>query len=519
MLGWLHQALASERVLVLALLSSDAVTDTRPTASRFSKSSESDSLKSEPDITFVLDRIFEGACQPFKVRVEQVLQSQPSLIVSFKLSNTLEFYSYTISDSLGRETALCNNLGFVNRIGFLTADIDVKKNGVGNVVDDDGDKGKKMKGEIFFGENACSSDNNNKVLPCMDRLREELSCALLQEMFEVCGGQMWETMSKVQATEQRAHAGTRPVNTNSMVSLLLALASSWSVFGCHMPSNVCLKALVGRWPFHQLVSDSSKFYTLNLRRLVFSCGLDLVCMYDPDDFYIRNPATREQITLPRKSSGFPGHGGHAVAFAYLPSTGEYKVLRVFGVSPFLSLQHPIRRSEVFTLGSGRWREKEGPSFWVHDDNSAVVDEAVHFLPGIFTWRLAVGDLHHDDDEAIARFDLKKEKWSKLPLPGIRHFSRDSRDEAWDFRLTRLGGSLCMECSGRSRVDLWLLEEGRNSCASWVKAYSIDRCCYPHQLEERCWRGPTASCRSTTQRKNELKRRSLVGRATSGSAST
>ncbi|ONK78590.1 uncharacterized protein A4U43_C02F20410 [Asparagus officinalis] len=38
-------------------------------------------------------------------------------------------------------------------------------------------------------------------------------------------------------------------------------------------------------------------------RLVFSCGsLDLVCMYDPDDIYIRNPATGEQIALPRKSS-------------------------------------------------------------------------------------------------------------------------------------------------------------------------------------------------------------------------
>ncbi|ONK78592.1 uncharacterized protein A4U43_C02F20430 [Asparagus officinalis] len=110
MLGWLHQALASERELVLALLSPDAATDTGPTARRFSKSSESDSSKSEPDITFVLDRIFEGACRPFKVRVEQVLQSQPSLIVSFKLSNTLEFYSYTISDLLGRETALCNTL-------------------------------------------------------------------------------------------------------------------------------------------------------------------------------------------------------------------------------------------------------------------------------------------------------------------------------------------------------------------------------------------------------------------------
>ncbi|ONK58593.1 uncharacterized protein A4U43_C09F14660 [Asparagus officinalis] len=111
-------------------------------------------------------------------------------------------------------------------------------------------------------------------------------------------------------------------------------------------------------------------------------------MYNPDDIYIRNPETGEQIALPRKSSGFPEHSGQAVAFAYLPSTGEYKVLRVFGASPFFSLQHPIRRSEVFTLGSGRWREiKEGPTFWVHDENSAVVDEAVHFLPGIFTWRL------------------------------------------------------------------------------------------------------------------------------------
>lgn len=127
MLGWLHQvcifsyildlnlipidvlmfqyflyekALASEKELVLALLEPDAVTDTGPTARRFSKNAESDSAKTEPDITFILDRIFEGACRPFKVRVEQVLQSQPSLIVSYKLSNTLEFYSYTVSCNL-----------------------------------------------------------------------------------------------------------------------------------------------------------------------------------------------------------------------------------------------------------------------------------------------------------------------------------------------------------------------------------------------------------------------------------
>lgn len=93
----LIQALASERELVLALLDPDATVNIGPTATRFSKNADTDSGKVESDMTFVLDRIFEGVCRPFKVRVEQVLQSQPSLIVSYKLSNTLEFYSYTVS--------------------------------------------------------------------------------------------------------------------------------------------------------------------------------------------------------------------------------------------------------------------------------------------------------------------------------------------------------------------------------------------------------------------------------------
>ena len=82
---------------MLALLDPDAVVDTGPSAPQVSKVSENDVVKSESDLTFVLDRIFEGVCRPFKVRVEQVLQSQPNLIVSYKLSNTLEFYSYTVS--------------------------------------------------------------------------------------------------------------------------------------------------------------------------------------------------------------------------------------------------------------------------------------------------------------------------------------------------------------------------------------------------------------------------------------
>ncbi|KAL9251303.1 Conserved oligomeric Golgi complex subunit 6-like protein [Drosera capensis] len=110
MLAWLHQALASERELVHAVLDPDAVIDTGPTARRFSSSMEIESGKAGSDLTFVLDKIFEGVCRPFKVRVEQVLQSQPSLIVSYKLIIQLEFYSYTISDLIGRETAFCHTL-------------------------------------------------------------------------------------------------------------------------------------------------------------------------------------------------------------------------------------------------------------------------------------------------------------------------------------------------------------------------------------------------------------------------
>eukprot|EP01018_Ginkgo_biloba_P011038 Gb_06250 [translate_table: standard] len=106
MLAWLHQALASERELVLALFSPDATVNIGPTARRFSRDSDGDYIKPEANMAFVLDRIFEGVCRPFKVRVEQVLQSQPGLLLAYKLTNILEFYSYTISDLLGQETAL-----------------------------------------------------------------------------------------------------------------------------------------------------------------------------------------------------------------------------------------------------------------------------------------------------------------------------------------------------------------------------------------------------------------------------
>ncbi|KAL3678988.1 hypothetical protein R1sor_021944 [Riccia sorocarpa] len=121
MLAWLHQALASERELATALFSSDVNASVDSTSQRFSsetpnllptksgrwaKEQERDEGKIETDLGFVLDRVFEGVCRPFKVRVEQVLQSQPGLIMAYKLSNLLEFYSHTVSELLGESAAL-----------------------------------------------------------------------------------------------------------------------------------------------------------------------------------------------------------------------------------------------------------------------------------------------------------------------------------------------------------------------------------------------------------------------------
>lgn len=105
MLGWLHQALASERELAMALFSPDASAGS--TSRRFSGDLErTSSGKPETDLSFVLDRVFEGVCRPFKVRVEQVLQSQPGLLLAYKLSHLLDFYRHTISEFLGQEAAL-----------------------------------------------------------------------------------------------------------------------------------------------------------------------------------------------------------------------------------------------------------------------------------------------------------------------------------------------------------------------------------------------------------------------------
>ena len=46
--------------------------------------------------TEIMNKIMEGVCRPLKMRVEQILVSEPGPVILYKLSNLLQFYSQTI---------------------------------------------------------------------------------------------------------------------------------------------------------------------------------------------------------------------------------------------------------------------------------------------------------------------------------------------------------------------------------------------------------------------------------------
>lgn len=132
MLGWLHQAVAGEKELVGALLGepveggplalpappqrlkgaedgedsaeAGALVVTGEGVQDGGEAGEEDDELADP--SQVLDRILDGVCRPFKVRVEQVLAASPGVLAAFKLANLLSFYRNTLAGIVGSDAAL-----------------------------------------------------------------------------------------------------------------------------------------------------------------------------------------------------------------------------------------------------------------------------------------------------------------------------------------------------------------------------------------------------------------------------
>uniref|UniRef100_A0A8C5LY56 Conserved oligomeric Golgi complex subunit 6 n=1 Tax=Leptobrachium leishanense TaxID=445787 RepID=A0A8C5LY56_9ANUR len=83
MLAWLHQATASEKEHLEALLKQVTIPGVEDT------------------IQEVVGHITEGVCRPLKVRIEQVIIAEPGAVLLYKISNLLKFYHHTISAIVG----------------------------------------------------------------------------------------------------------------------------------------------------------------------------------------------------------------------------------------------------------------------------------------------------------------------------------------------------------------------------------------------------------------------------------
>ncbi|XP_076347341.1 conserved oligomeric Golgi complex subunit 6 [Tachypleus tridentatus] len=92
MLAWLHQTTASEKEMLEALL----------------KKCTKEGLDEEKQQT--LSHITEGLCRPLKMRVEQVITSEPGDVVLFRLTSLLKFYHHTIGQVLNVEAQLLSTL-------------------------------------------------------------------------------------------------------------------------------------------------------------------------------------------------------------------------------------------------------------------------------------------------------------------------------------------------------------------------------------------------------------------------
>ncbi|XP_026410958.1 F-box/kelch-repeat protein At3g23880-like [Papaver somniferum] len=202
--------------------------------------------------------------------------------------------------------------------------------------------------------------------------------------------------------------------------------------------------------------------------LVGSCnGLVCFCLASThkidDPVSIYNPITREFLYLPRfkiPSEFFEGtyKGGKsylkcymASGFGYHPSSGEYKIVRIF----YGDNKQAVGRVQVYTLGTReQWRNKGEITY--------------SFGPGYGSFRgmHVDGFLYWLDNKVwkIVAFDLGVEEFILLPAPPCYAATGFN-----SFRLQVIGGCLCVVKENlQMGIDIWSFKKENNEWESMLK---------------------------------------------------
>ncbi|KVI02070.1 F-box/kelch-repeat protein At3g06240-like [Cynara cardunculus var. scolymus] len=171
----------------------------------------------------------------------------------------------------------------------------------------------------------------------------------------------------------------------------------------------------------------------------------LICLSQPKggNTCICNPITREYMILSRNRDKREDYSTFVCGFGVVCMTGEYKVMRTFEDSNSSSRPRQLQ-AEVYTLGTGRWRNIGHVPYWFdHSDQP--------FLNGHIHWRI----YDEDSPESLCAFDLDKETFRLFPSPP----SESIEESYMHFQsLAVLKGCLCKSDTYDSRYTIWVMTE-------------------------------------------------------------
>ncbi|KAF5351607.1 hypothetical protein D9757_015072 [Collybiopsis confluens] len=118
MLAWVHQAIAAEREFLEALFGMKD--DMRMVGSAREFRERGKMSEEEEWIRELMDAAIGKVSVPLKVRVQQTIRSQESAIMSYKISNLLQFYKITMTKTIGTDAVLSATLNEITDAAYKT---------------------------------------------------------------------------------------------------------------------------------------------------------------------------------------------------------------------------------------------------------------------------------------------------------------------------------------------------------------------------------------------------------------
>ncbi|XP_042062348.1 F-box protein CPR1-like [Salvia splendens] len=204
------------------------------------------------------------------------------------------------------------------------------------------------------------------------------------------------------------------------------------------------------------------FYYKSVDGISNSCNGIVLVMSDP--LVLWNTFSREYVTLPNCSTEmqapFESYSKVAYGFGYDSESDDYKVVRVAEFRHKITHIWMASETKIYSLRSKSWRRIGDFPY------------ALPFLRG--NWRVHLNGVMHtlveDPEEfeaaaVIMAFNLRTEKHTPIMLPS------EIRIRGVDVSLDVLDGCLCVVCTSRHRVVIWVMKE-YGVRKSWMKLLTI-----------------------------------------------